>query len=344
MRRLLRALLPTIAALAAGAAEAQMKVHVIDVGQAESILLEFPTAALLIDAGGEDTGDNRDRDHLIGYLDRFFQRRTDLNRTLHGVIVSHPHIDHTKHLGAVLRAFTVRNFADGGDERGSGIDSLRVARALVRRNGVNRTIVRDGRVRLSGYRPLWLARLERDSDVDVRFLSGSRPACEDENNSSLVVRVEYREATFLFTGDAEGEDRDCTPLLHRLVSRFRDRLLDVDVYKVGHHASDNGTTTDLLTFTTPEIAVISAGIHTTRVPGRFHGFFFGHPREQAVAMIERAISGTRPNRAVFTMDAVRQVREPRSMSKAVYCTCWDGDVVIDVDATGRTLTVQPSQD
>jgi beta-lactamase superfamily II metal-dependent hydrolase len=58
--------------------KAQMSAHYIHVGQAESILLEFKTAAILIDAGGEETGDDRDRDHLVAYLNAFFTRRTDL--------------------------------------------------------------------------------------------------------------------------------------------------------------------------------------------------------------------------------------------------------------------------
>ena len=40
---------------------AQMTIHVTDVGQADSILLEFTRAAVLIDAGGESTGDDRDK-------------------------------------------------------------------------------------------------------------------------------------------------------------------------------------------------------------------------------------------------------------------------------------------
>jgi beta-lactamase superfamily II metal-dependent hydrolase len=59
-----------------------MLVHIIDVGQAESILLEFRGHALLIDAGSEDTGDNGDRDHLLTYLDAFFARRADLSNTI----------------------------------------------------------------------------------------------------------------------------------------------------------------------------------------------------------------------------------------------------------------------
>src|SRR4030095_4494411 len=63
-------------------ATAQMTVHHINVGQADATLLEFRTAAILIDAGGSNTGDDRDQEHLISYLDSFFQRRGDLERTL----------------------------------------------------------------------------------------------------------------------------------------------------------------------------------------------------------------------------------------------------------------------
>jgi beta-lactamase superfamily II metal-dependent hydrolase len=93
--------------LSAQLTKGQKSAHFIDVGQAESILLEFKTAAILIDAGGEVTGNNRDRDHLIAYLNTFFARRTDLRDSagrgiLYSVIVSHPHIDHTRHLMPVM--------------------------------------------------------------------------------------------------------------------------------------------------------------------------------------------------------------------------------------------------
>src|SRR5687767_8112481 len=78
-------------------ARAQMSAHNINIGQGESILLEFRAAAVLIDAGGEATGDNRDRDDLVDYLNRFFTRRTDLNRTFAMVIISHPHLHLSDH-------------------------------------------------------------------------------------------------------------------------------------------------------------------------------------------------------------------------------------------------------
>lgn len=332
--KLALALLVTL--FCAATAAAQAKVHFINVGQADSILVELPRAALLIDAGAEDTVDGRDADHLVGYLDQFFRRRTDLNRTLHSVIVSHPHIDHTRLLMNVLNAFRVQNLFDGGDRVGSGIEPLQEARAFIRSRGGNYQAVNDSQVGAEGFTNAALDALRSaDGDVDVRILSGSR-RCVNGNNNSLVVLVKYGDAKFLFTGDAEAEDdQRCVAELTHLVRKYRDnRLLDVDVLKVSHHGSDNGTTDAWMQATSPEISVISAGLLSVASPGRFHAWFFGHPRERAVARTERGTSGERTPVTVSTMDAVRRPRRQRRMSKAVYCTCWDGDVVIDAARSG----------
>lgn len=330
--------------LSAPLTQAQMSAHFINVGQAESILLEFKTAAILIDAGGEVTGNNRDRDHLIAYLNTFFARRTDLRDSagrgiIYSLIVSHPHIDHTRHLMAVMNNFKVKNFVGGGGTTGSGLDQFNQAWRFARDNNIIYNRILDSRIGEEGYTTSLLRALSSPSGVDVRFLSGYRTDCEDENNESVVMRVKYGEATFLFTGDAESEDRDCEPQISLLLDWYGDTLLDVDVYKVGHHGSRNGTTRDYMLAMSPEISVISAGHHSTRSPGIFHGFQFGHPRENIVALLEELTSGTRQPKDAFTMDAVQTVREPRRIEKAVYCTCWDGDIVISTNENGTQFQV-----
>src|SRR5262249_37765689 len=94
-----------------------MTAHFIDVGQAESVLLEFPCAAMLIDAGAQDT---TAQTRLVNYLDQFFARRIDLHRTLHSVLVTHDHIDHDYAVKAVVQNFTVEHYVDNGLLTGSG--------------------------------------------------------------------------------------------------------------------------------------------------------------------------------------------------------------------------------
>ena len=164
MKRLSLALLALL--FLSTAASAQMKVHVIDVGQAESILLEFKTAAVLIDAGGEDTSTDDGLGDLTGYLDRFFDNRPDLREqggqrrgVIYSLIVSHPHIDHTRHLVPVIRRYKVLNLVDGGATSGSGIEQLRGARADVARQRGIYNRVDDGEVGNQGYTTGWLRRL-----------------------------------------------------------------------------------------------------------------------------------------------------------------------------------------
>jgi len=336
------ALLAVTFATCCAPAGAQMKVHYINVGQASAALLEFPMGAILIDAGGEDTGDTTDRDHLIEYLDRFFAQRTELNRTLTSVIISHPHIDHTRNLMDVMQRYTVKALIDGGDDRGSGRLPLIAGRQFARSRGIKHMAIREGRIGAKGRTNRTIDPFP--GDPDIRILSGFR-RCQDKNNDSLAVLVTVAQTRVLFTGDGEFDEDDfCEPLIPTLLRRYRStRLLDADVYSVGHHASLNGTNRDLLEAVTPKISIISAGHHSRREPGDFHAFQFGHPRKAAVDLLEELTSDRRPQpKAAYSMARVAQV-ENRAIEKAVYCTCWDGDVVVSVSAQGVIERVETTE-
>jgi len=332
-----------LALFLSGEARAQMKAHFINVGQADSILLEFKSAAILIDAGGEDTGNSRDRDHLVGFLNEFFTRRTDLNRTIHSLIVSHPHKDHTLNIMAVLQNFKVKNLMDGGGETGSGIDENRQARAFAEANNIIYNRIPDNRIGRNGYTtPLLRALARTPSQVDLRFLAGFR-GCRNENNDTLALLVRYKSTTMLFSGDAQDTgETGCQAEIKHMLQRYRGTSrLNVDLYKVGHHGSHNGSSVDFLRAMSPKISVLSAGSKDTRSPGGFHAFQFGHPRENIVKMLEDATTMRRPSPVtVYTMTGQEQILDNRRVEKAVYCTCWDGDIVVTVNTAGTTLTVE----
>jgi beta-lactamase superfamily II metal-dependent hydrolase len=325
-----------------------MRIHIINVGQAEAILLEFPKAVVMIDAGGENTNDAQLRDHLGNYLTAFFQRRTDLQAADHRgiidtVIVSHPHMDHTMRLFDVVRAFHVKNLIDGGNASGSGIAPLMQARQFVTSHQGRYLAVRDSDIGKPGFSiPAFTALHAADNNVGLRLLSGSR-GCENANNDSLVLLVGYKDRRFIFTGDAEAEaDDKCDDEISTLLERYSGTdLLRADVYKADHHGSANGTTDDWLQAIRPTISVISAGQHDPqhRGPEKFHAWQFGHPRAVAIKIMEEDTSGARQPKDVNAMRAVRRENPTEHMTKAVYCTCWDGDIVID----GTTLQVRTSQ-
>lgn len=324
-------------------AEPRNQVHYINVGQAESILLELEHAAILIDAGGECTCDDRDRKRLLTYLDEFFERRADLTDnkkrgTIHTIIISHPHIDHTMLLMDVMKKYRVLNFVDGGNEFGSGIVPLWAARYYAQKHGIRYSTVKDSFVTAKGFVNAALRSVHQSNpNVNLKFLSGSR-GCSNANNDSLILWAQINQVTFLFTGDDEAfqeEDDNCEAEIPFILNRFKNtNFLDIDVYKVGHHGSRNGTSLDLMKAMTPKISVISAGQFDQKEPGDFHAWQFGHPRENAVQTIEANTNNTRETISVTTMDAPRTPHPNREIKNAVYCTCWDGNVVVEVLKNG----------
>jgi competence protein ComEC len=82
--------------------DAKMRIHLIDVGQGVSTLIEFSCGAVLVDTGGEENAGYHSTDRLIAYLAGFFQHRPDLHDTLAELVITHPHIDHDRGAAAVL--------------------------------------------------------------------------------------------------------------------------------------------------------------------------------------------------------------------------------------------------
>lgn len=229
-----------------------MKMHVIDIGQGESILLEFRNHAVLVDTGSEDTDDpDRYRTLLTEYLDAFFQRRTDLNRTLYGVVISHPHIDHSRNLLHVLQIYNVPTYIEGGSPgRGSEMKRIiRDAKTFMRAANGKQRIVLTNRKLKDPKLLAWTKGILDGSEAELRFLSGRR-YCGNENNDSLVMRVQFGQKSFLLVGDWETEDKppgNCGGLIRYITKRYKNTgELDVDVYKVGHHGSYNGTNDTIL--------------------------------------------------------------------------------------------------
>lgn len=341
MIRKLFALIVAVAfAWPVSAAEPQMRAHFIDVGQAASTLLEFPCGAILIDTGGQDDNSTI---NLANYLKAFFDRRPDLHNKLNALVISHPHIDHTRGIQAVLSSCRVQAYIDGGLIQGSGKAGVKYVRDHAHEHmAVIREIKDDAITALPQKTGLTDEDIDSikcaDCDPQIRVLSGSfatNPGWADRdfdnlNNHSLVVRVDFGESSFLFTGDLE------EPALETLVDFYDGtRLLDVDVYLVGHHGSNNGTTQSLLDVMTPDLAVIGVGKSTFGANGgAFTTFAYGHPRRTTVDMLSRAIADQRiPAVDVQVADAARDFSTDH-VTQRIYATGWDGTVVVSANLDG----------
>lgn len=335
----------------------QMVAHFIDVGQGDAVLLEFSCAAVLIDTGGELTAEVTGRDNLAEYLRRFFLRRADLANTLKLVVLSHPHKDHTDGVTALLEAqpaINIENVLDNGTkDKGSGIAGQRKLQHYADDAGAGYVGLSESDIKtVSGMTSPII------DPVDCRPGGGVDPKivalwgrvdldeawANDANNDSVVVRVDFGKASFLFTGDLEKEGIESM-----LTSYDADlRVFDVDVLKVGHHGSYNATTEAFVAAITPKIAIIQAG-DSTLSQEPFSAYSFGHPHQDAIRMLLDPAHGVSMTRPTKTVPVGVKGRNPRtnappqfttiSIGRAIYTTGWDGNIAVTAKKDG-TLTVQ----
>lgn len=316
-----------------------MRVHFIDMDQGDAALLEFSCGAVLIDAGGQNDAST---ERLVRYLDDFFERRDDLQNTIDTVFVTHTHIDHNRALRRVVETFGVRNYVHNGILRGSGRHGANWMADHANDNGrqVNLRAVSQSEIlplpRGDGLSDAAIDPVAcQSTDPDIRLLAGpyeDNPGWpsgqfDNGNNKGLVVRIDFGESSFLFTGDLEEHAIDT------LVEYYDGTdMLDVDVYQVGHHGSHNGTTDSLMTSMTPEIAMISMGKSTDQQS--WTAWQYGHPRRTLVELLDRWIDRPRANAQwVAAANGMRDFFQYR-MRDAVYATGWDGTVVITADRSG----------
>jgi len=324
-----------------------MRVHFIDVGQGAATLFEFPCGAVLVDTGCESNGMFDSTEQLNLYLEEFFAERPDLDGQLTSLVITHPHIDHTRGVRVVRDRFAPKNVLTNGQTNGSG----GAQQKMLHRYAADH----EGDV---GFKTIWLddiPALGLTSEVidpldcadgidpkvtvmwgQVRTNPGwGASAFKNPNNHSLVVRIDFGEASVLVTGDLESE------AIQDLVARYQGTdLLNVDIYQVGHHGSDNGTTDELIAAVTPECAVVCMGPNEREA--MWTAWAYGHPRAGIIDALQAGVSGTRQGVDVQVASGV-SIFQTRHLTHAIHGTGWDGTVVMEAGVDGRFQMIAPQQ-
>jgi len=320
-----------------------MLVHFIDVGQGAATLLEFADGAVLVDTGGEENSFVHSDAMLQSYLDAFFARRTDLHGHLASLILTHPHIDHAHGVDVVLQHYPPANVVTNGQTFGSGSKwQNELVKWAADHAGVGHEEILLDHIPPTGLTDAVIDPVHgADVDPVLTVLWGqvaSDPGWgatpfKNNNNHSVVVRVDFGKASVLVTGDLE------EPAIRDMLKRYQGTsLLDADIYEVGHHGSINGTIPELVNAITPSYAVIECGKPDHEI--RFCAWAYGHPREEVVDMLQHAISTSRP--AVHVQAGLGAKKfEDHTVTKAVYATGWDGNVVLEVSADGSVQVLEP---
>lgn len=215
--------------LSSGVSAQQLKVHFLDVGQGDSTLIELPNnQTMLIDAGNND-----DETTVVNYI-----RNQEINK-IDYLIGTHPHADHIGGLDNVLYSLDVNEFYMPKVTHTSQTFKDVIQAAKNQNMKINAAKIKTTII--------------NDKDLSVTVLSPVYNHYEKLNNWSAVIKVIYKDTSFLFAGDAESLAE------RQMLTYWKFNNLDADTLKVGHHGSDSSTTTSFLQAVSPDYAVISVG-------------------------------------------------------------------------------------
>jgi competence protein ComEC len=249
-----------------GAPRGKLIASVLDVGQGDSALVDFPDGRVWLIDGGGFVGSTVDPGSAVILPALRARRRSRLDV----VVLSHPHPDHFLGLLSVVRAVEIGEFWDTGQglEHGAGPAYAEL-----------HALLRARRVPVRGPRELCGERSFGGAVVQVLAPCPGYRSEWGANDNSFVIRLRLGRRAFLFTGDAE---HDAEELLLE-----RGAPLRADFLKVGHHGSRTSSSPAFLDRVAPSFASMSTGVRNR----------FGHPHASTLATLAaRGIVGLRTDR------------------------------------------------
>ena len=207
-----------------------LRVYCLDVGQGDSILITNNNKTMLIDASTNEMGSR-----VVKYLNDLGIKKIDY------LVGTHPHEDHIGGLDNVIKNFDIGtiympNVVATTKTFEEVIDAISAKKLKV-------TSPKTGDKFTVGNAECEVMSIRNDKD--------------DYNNCSIVIKMDFNNVSYLFTGDAEESVESSRKWPH------------IDVLKVGHHGSNTSSSKKFLEQIKPEVALISVG----------QGNTYGHPTQ-----------------------------------------------------------------
>lgn len=207
----------------------KLTVRFLDIGQGDSILLEFSDGKfMLIDAGVYTN-----KKAVLNNLDKYGVKELEY------MVLTHFDADHIGAAAEVINGYTVKNvIMPDSAATTKTFDNLLTA--LENHEEVKVIKGEAGlKFEVNG------AKFEVISPFDTHGKTA--------NETSVVILMTYSDIKMLFMGDAEVENEE------EILNRYTSGYIKADLIKIGHHGSATSSSRVFLQAVSPKYAVISCG-------------------------------------------------------------------------------------
>ena len=217
----------------------KLKITFFDCGLGDLALIETPEGeTLLIDSGPTESTPRHFESSALPYF------RNNGLKSLDWVVITHAHNDHYGGLAFILDNLIVKNLVVTDEFKTRKIWKTLIPKITEEQCNII-TICDTTHLGLNSIKAKIL-------HPDISF------SHRNINNLSIVIRIDHKEFSVLFTGDMEIEGEEY------LLEKYPE-VLDCDVLKVGHHGSKTSSSYEFIKAVTPDQAFIS-----TALKNRFH--------------------------------------------------------------------------
>jgi len=224
-------------------AQENLKIYFLDVGQGDSsVIISSSGQVVLIDSGPDES-------LILNYLENLSISHIDL------LIASHAHADHIAGMDKIIAKYRPKAFID------SGIPHTTIT--------YQKMITAIGKYNINYYKGT--SRKINLGPLTFIILPPANPLIKESelNNNSIVIRLDFKDFSCLFTGDIEKERES------QLLNESRNNL-NVDILKIAHHGSYSGSLPLFIKSVNPETSIISCG----------KGNQYGHPHQETLTLLQ----------------------------------------------------------
>lgn len=228
-----------------------LKIQQIDVGQGDALLIQTPHQNILIDAGGSPYFDIGEM-VLLPYLKAKWLKEIDL------VILTHPDTDHYLGLTSLLEHFPIHKVWV----------TTTHSQDKTYQNLMQKIQERKIKIEIPQEEKKYV--LDQNTNIHILSSSSGQKKFRKDNNQSLVFKLNYKDKSFLFTGDISKK-------VEKLLIKKHPKELTSDYLKIAHHGSKSSSSLEFLKAVSPKIATIG-------VKERSH---FGHPHFKVLERLKK---------------------------------------------------------
>lgn len=219
-----------------------LRIHYIDVGQGDSAFIELPNnSTMLIDAGENDMGEV-----VVDYINKLGYSKIDY------IIGTHPHTDHIGGLKDIINNFNTNK-----------IYMPKVISTSKTYENLLNTIAEKN---LKIHTAKKGVNIINENNLSIDIVAPNDDSYTNLNNYSAILKITYKNKSFLFTGDAEALSEN----------EITDDI-SADVIKVGHHGSNTSSSEKFINKVKPQYAIISVGKNND----------YNHPHQTIINRLEK---------------------------------------------------------